>query len=63
MTRAFRVIWRTWPGRIGAVLVGIIVVAALVSLVWTPHDPTRVVPSEKWRPVSAEHWRAILKLA
>jgi peptide/nickel transport system permease protein len=56
MTRAFRVIWRTWPGRIGAVLVGIIVVAALVSLVWTPHDPTRVVPSEKWRPVSAEHW-------
>jgi peptide/nickel transport system permease protein len=56
MTRAFRVIWRTWPGRIGAVLVGIIVVAALVSLVWTPHDPTRVVPAEKWRPISAEHW-------
>lgn len=56
MTRAFRVIWRTWPGRIGLGLVSIIVVAAVVSLVWTPHDPTRVVPSEKWRPVSAEHW-------
>ncbi len=51
-----RVIWRTWPGRIGSVLVAIMVTAALVSLVWTPHDPTRVVPTEKWLPISAEHW-------
>lgn len=56
MSRFLRVVWRTWPGRIGSVLVAIMVVAALVSLVWTPHDPTRVVPSEKWLPISATHW-------
>jgi peptide/nickel transport system permease protein len=49
-------LWRTWAGRIGTVLVGAMIVAALTSLVWTPHDPSRVVPSEKWRPVSPEHW-------
>ena len=51
-----RLLWRTWPGRIGVVLVGLMVIAAVVSLVWTPYDPTRVVPSEKWRPVSVDHW-------
>ena len=51
-----RLLWRTWAGRIGTVLVGSMVVAALVSLVWTPHDPSRVVPSDKWLPVSPEHW-------
>jgi peptide/nickel transport system permease protein len=54
--RALRLIWRTWPGRIGSMLVAIMVFAALVSLVWTPHDPTRVVPTEKWLPISTEHW-------
>ena len=48
-------VWRSWPGRIGAVLVAILVVAALVSLVWTPHDPTKVVPSERWLPISWTH--------
>ena len=33
----------------------ILVVAALVSLVWTPHDPTKVVPSERWLPISWTH--------
>ena len=37
------------------VLVGILLVAALVSLVWTPHDPTKVVPSERWLPMSWSH--------
>jgi peptide/nickel transport system permease protein len=50
-----RAVWRTWPGRIGAVLVSVLVVSALVSLVWTPHDPQRVVPQERWRPISWEH--------
>ena len=48
-------VWRSWPGRIGALLVAILVVAALVSLVWTPHDPTKVVPSERWLPISWSH--------
>jgi peptide/nickel transport system permease protein len=48
-------VWRSWPGRIGALLVGILVVSALVSLVWTPHDPTKVVPSERWLPISWTH--------
>ena len=53
--RTFGVLWRTWPGRIGLVLVTTVTVAALVSLVWTPHDPKRVVPSERWLPVSWTH--------
>ncbi|MET0144359.1 MAG: ABC transporter permease [Ilumatobacteraceae bacterium] len=48
-------VWRSWPGRIGVVLVSILVLGALVSLVWTPYDPTRVVPRDKWLPVSWAH--------
>jgi peptide/nickel transport system permease protein len=50
-----RAVWRTWPGRIGGVLVALLVAAALVSLVWTPHDPQRVVPAERWLPISWSH--------
>jgi peptide/nickel transport system permease protein len=50
-----RYVWRSWPGRIGAVLVGILVLSALVSLVWTPYDPSKVVPGDKWLPVSWSH--------
>jgi peptide/nickel transport system permease protein len=50
-----RAVWRSWPGRIGSVLVGLLVVSALVSLVWTPYDPQEVVPSEKWLPISWAH--------
>lgn len=32
---------------IGIVLVGLVVVAAAVSLVWTPFDPIRVVPADR----------------
>ncbi len=48
-------VWRTWPGRIGSVLVGLLVVCALVSVVWTPHDPQKVVPRDKWLPISWDH--------
>jgi len=50
-----RHIWRTWPGRIGIVLLGVLVVSALVSIVWTPYDPKRVVPADKWLPISWAH--------
>jgi peptide/nickel transport system permease protein len=48
-------IWRTWAGRIGGVLVGLLVAVAIVSLVWTPHDPQLVVPAERWQPISWRH--------
>ncbi|MFV0308245.1 MAG: ABC transporter permease [Desertimonas sp.] len=50
------VVTGTWPGRTGLVLSSIIVVAALVSMVWTPYDPTKVVPTDRWLPVSWDHW-------
>lgn len=34
---------------------GVLVVSALVSLAWTPYDPKRVVPRDKWLPVSWAH--------
>jgi peptide/nickel transport system permease protein len=33
-----------------------VVGGGLLSLVWTPHDPARVVPGERWAPPSARHW-------
>jgi ABC-type glutathione transport system ATPase component/ABC-type dipeptide/oligopeptide/nickel transport system permease subunit len=40
---------------IGAVLVGLVVVTALVSLVWTPYDPEHA-GAERLLPPGAEHW-------
>lgn len=48
-------VWRSWSGRLGVALVGLLVASALVSLVWTPHDPKRVVPRERWLPISWSH--------
>ncbi len=48
-------VWRSWPGRIGIVLVGLLVLSAAVSYVWTPHDPSKVVPADKWLPISWSH--------
>lgn len=42
-------------GVIGLVLVGIPTLAALVSLAWTPYDPTTFAPTQRWLPPSAEH--------
>jgi peptide/nickel transport system permease protein len=50
-----RHLWRTWPGRLGLAFSSVLVVSALLSLVWTPHDPKRVVPREKWLPISWSH--------
>lgn len=50
-----RYVTRSWTGRLGLVLVGIMVSSALISLVWTPHDPTRIVPSERWMAMSWSH--------
>ena len=49
-------IWRSWSGRIGLVFTSMIVVAAIVSLFWVPYDPLKVVPSDKWLPMSGDHW-------
>lgn len=42
-------------GIAGLVLVGIPTLAALVSLVWTPHDPTAFSPLDRWLPPSQSH--------
>ncbi|MEV0893108.1 dipeptide ABC transporter ATP-binding protein [Promicromonospora sp. NPDC050262] len=40
---------------LGAVLVGLVLVTALVSLVWTPYDPEHA-GAERLLPPGAEHW-------
>ncbi len=48
--------WRTSGSLIaGGVLVGLVVLAALVSLVWTPYDPTVVRPQDSLAGVSSSH--------
>jgi peptide/nickel transport system permease protein len=39
---------RTRTGLVGLVLVGLIVLVALLSLVWTPYDPTAINPTQEW---------------
>jgi peptide/nickel transport system permease protein len=56
LRRVFGVVLRTWPGRIGLALSSVIVVAALVSTVWTPYDPKKITPRDKWLPLSWDHW-------
>ncbi|WP_238428387.1 ABC transporter permease [Frankia nepalensis] len=51
-----RAVLRTRSGRLGAALSSLIVVAALVSLVWTPYDPTKVSTEDSWAPMSGRHW-------
>jgi peptide/nickel transport system permease protein len=41
---------------VGAVLVGLVVLIALTSFVWTPYDPTRVDPTARLVGPGAEHW-------
>ena len=45
---------RAWSPAL--VLVGLVVVVALVSFVWTPYAPTRVDPPSRLLGPSAEHW-------
>ncbi len=40
---------------VGVVLVSLVILAALVSLVWTPYNPLQVQPGETLRPVGWPH--------
>ncbi|MGD7002902.1 ABC transporter permease [Corynebacterium halotolerans] len=42
-------------GKVGAVVVALVVVAALLSLLWTPHDPVQVSPAERLTGPSLSH--------
>ncbi|MGL4832179.1 MAG: ABC transporter permease [Propionibacteriaceae bacterium] len=40
----------------GSILVGCLGVIGLLALLWTPYDPTHIVPSETLRGPSSAHW-------
>lgn len=44
-------------GRIGLAIVASVVVAALVSLVWTPYDPIHAIPAER---LQGSSWRHLM---
>ncbi len=46
--RALRGVVRTPTGRLAVGLVGILIVVALVSLVWTPYDPAYADIDAPW---------------
>jgi len=46
---------QSWPGRVGVVLVGLVLFAVALSYVWVPHDPLRVVPGDKFLGLSRDH--------
>ena len=41
---------------VGAVLVGLVVLFALISFVWTPYDPIKVDPTARLLDPGAQHW-------
>ncbi|MGE9807519.1 ABC transporter permease [Janibacter sp. G1551] len=41
---------------VGGLLVSVVVAMALLSFVWTPHDPTLVNPTARLQKPSAEYW-------
>ncbi len=41
---------------LGSFLIGIVVLAALVSFFWLPYDPNRIDFSVQLKPPSSEHW-------
>ncbi|TVT44164.1 ABC transporter permease [Amycolatopsis rhizosphaerae] len=45
-----------WPLLTGTALVGLVVLTALLSFVWTPHDPLRVDASARLLGPSGEYW-------
>ncbi|MFC9842532.1 ABC transporter permease [Streptomyces sp. NPDC060223] len=51
-----RALVRTRSGLAGLILVGLLLLSALVSLVWTPYDPTLARPQDSWLlPFSGGH--------
>lgn len=56
LPRTVRALLRSRSGLVGSVLVGLLVLSALVSLVWTPYDPTLARPEDGWLlPFSGGH--------
>ncbi|MEB8342423.1 ABC transporter permease [Streptomyces endophyticus] len=49
---------RPLPGSllVGGIVVALVVAVALLSFVWTPHDPTLVDPAVRMQEPSAEYW-------
>jgi peptide/nickel transport system permease protein len=45
---------RSWTGRVGLALVGLLVVTVIISYIWVPHDPRRV--GTRWLGMSVDHW-------
>jgi peptide/nickel transport system permease protein len=41
---------------VGGVLIGLVILAAVVSFVWTPYSPTEVNAAERLLPPGPEHW-------
>lgn len=44
-----RKLWRNPAGAFGLIVAGLLLLAAAVSLVWTPHDPVHVDLSAQWQ--------------
>ncbi|MDN4647167.1 ABC transporter permease [Curtobacterium sp. PsM8] len=53
---ALRRLLRTPTGLFAVVVLGLLVVLAAVSLVWTPENPFRTDPFHQWERPSAAHW-------
>lgn len=49
-------VWRTGTGRFALVVLGAVLLAAAVSLVWTPHPLLAADTAAGWQPPSADHW-------
>ncbi|WP_454978604.1 ABC transporter permease [Corynebacterium propinquum] len=41
---------------LGAGIVGFVIVLAVVSVLWTPHDPVQAVPADRLQGPSAQYW-------
>jgi peptide/nickel transport system permease protein len=49
-------VWAHPSFAVGAALVSLLVAAALLSLVWSPHPPAEIDIAHKLAPVSSTHW-------
>lgn len=41
---------------VGALLVGLVAIMALLAFVWTPYDPVHAIPEHRLEGISAQHW-------
>ncbi|ALC06481.1 ABC transporter permease [Corynebacterium deserti GIMN1.010] len=44
-----------WSGKIGGIIVLIVVILALISFAWTPYDPVQVMPADRLQGSSLAH--------